>query len=172
MKKLLYPAATLVSVVVADQATKAWAISYLTDKPQVEVLGKFFMFTLVYNEGGAMGTNFGSPAYYLVSSVLILGVLLYYIYSHRNQLSLTLPLAFISGGAIGNIIDRLQLGRVVDFLDVDFFDLNLFGYTLERWWTFNIADAAISCSIIFLLIRILFFPHGRPHETPNDTQQV
>ncbi len=157
MRKLLAPSIALVAVVVADQATKSWAINYLAEKPTVEVLGSFFMLTLVYNEGGAMGSNFGSPAYYLISSVLILLFLLYYIYAHRDNSSLTVPLALIAGGAVGNIIDRVQLGRVVDFIDVDFFDINLLGYQLDRWWTFNIADAMISCSIVYLLIKILFF---------------
>lgn len=159
MRKLLAPSIALVAVVVADQATKSWAIQYLSEKPSVEVMGKFLMLTLVYNEGGAMGSNFGSPAYYLISSILILLFLLYYIYTHRDHSSLTLPLALIAGGAVGNIVDRIQFGRVVDFIDVDFFDINLFGYQLDRWWTFNIADAMISCSIVFLLIKILFFHH-------------
>jgi signal peptidase II len=157
LRKLLAPFIALIVVVVADQATKSWAINYLSEKPTAEVLGSFFMLTLVYNEGGAMGSNFGSPAYYLVSSILILLFLFYYIYAHRDNPSLTVPLALIAGGAVGNIIDRIQLGRVVDFIDIDFFDINLFGYQLDRWWTFNIADAMISCSITYLLIKILFF---------------
>jgi signal peptidase II len=66
------------------------------------------------------------------------------------------PLSFITGGAIGNLIDRIAYGKVVDFLDFDFFDISLFGYRLERWWTFNIADMAISLSILYLFVRILF----------------
>jgi signal peptidase II len=125
----------------------------------VEVFGRFFMLTLVYNKGGALGTSFGSTTYYLVSSLIILAIVFYYLYVNRATASLAYPLAFIAGGAIGNILDRLRLGRVVDFLDVDFFDINIFGYQLERWWTFNLADVAISCSILFLLIDIFFTPH-------------
>jgi signal peptidase II len=113
------------------------------------------MLTLVYNEGGALGTNFGSSTYYLVSSVLILVIVLYYLVINRQAATVALPLAFIAGGAIGNIIDRIRLGMVTDFVDVDFFDIDLFGYHLDRWWTFNVADAAISCSIVFLLLHIL-----------------
>jgi len=67
----------------------------------------------------------------------------------------------VAGGAIGNIIDRIRLEYVIDFIDVDIPDISLFGFHLERWWTFNIADAAISCSIVFLIIHLLFF-HRRP----------
>lgn len=165
MRKLLLPSIAIVAVVIVDQVTKLWAIGALSEQPSVQVLGKFFMLTLVYNEGGAMGSNFGSPTYYLVSSSLILLFILYYIYSHRQNLMITVPLALIAGGALGNIVDRIRFGQVVDFLDFDFFDINLFGYQIERWWTFNIADAAISCSIVFLLVRVIFFHHEKPAES-------
>ncbi|MEW6411187.1 MAG: signal peptidase II [Candidatus Zixiibacteriota bacterium] len=167
MRKLLLPAVAIVVAAIVDQFTKMMALAYLADRPPVKVLGDFFQLTLVYNEGGAMGTNFGSPTYYLLSSILILIFLLYYIYSHREKYYITTALGLIAGGAIGNIIDRIRFGRVVDFLDFDFFDINLFGYNLERWWTFNIADAVISCSIVYLLIKIFFFTHPQPH--PADT---
>ncbi len=114
-----------------------------------------------------MGTNFGSSLYYLVSSLLILFVVLYYMYANRTKRYLVYPLACIAGGAIGNIIDRLRLGQVVDFIDIDFFDMPFLG--IERWWTFNIADAAISCSIVYLLIRIVIFHKSLP---PDDSHHV
>ena len=114
-----------------------------------------------------MGTNFGSSIYYLIAGLLILAFLFYYIYVNRNFRLFAFPLAFIAGGAIGNLIDRLRLGYVVDFIDVDFFDINLFGFQLERWWTFNIADAAISCSITFLVIFMLFFHRTEEKELPS-----
>ncbi|UCD64743.1 MAG: signal peptidase II [Candidatus Zixiibacteriota bacterium] len=170
MRKLLIPFFALLGVVLLDQAAKVWAISYLADRLSVEVLGDFLMLTLVFNEGGAMGTNFGSPAYYLISSLLILLILMYYIYSHRDNHPVTVPLALICGGAIGNIIDRVRFGKVVDFLDVDFFNISFVGIEIQRWWTFNIADAVISCSIVYLLARIIFFPAERSqqHLDPAD----
>ena len=135
-----------------------------------EEVEQFFMFTLVYNEGGAMGTSLGSSAYYLISSILILAFVLYYAYINRDKKSFIFPLAFISGGAIGNIIDRVRIGRVVDFIDIDFFDIDLFGYVLRRWWTFNIADAAISCSIVYLLFHL--FLAKKHHSTDDDAGSI
>jgi len=149
-------------VVLADQITKLWAISALQAGAPVSVWGKFFMLTLVYNQGGALGTSFGSPTYYLIASPLILLFVLYYIYTHADIRGIVMPLAFVAGGAIGNIIDRIRLGYVVDFLDFDFFDFNLGGWQVERWWAFNIADAAISCAIVFLIIWLL--TAGQPHK--------
>ncbi len=161
LKNFIAPLTIIFSVVIIDQLTKWWAVANLSGKPSVEILGKFFMLTLVYNEGGALGTNFGPSKYYLISSSLILLFVLYYIYLNIKIKPIALPLSLISAGAIGNIIDRIYYGKVVDFLDVDFFDIDLFGYQLQRWWTFNIADSAISCSIVFLLIYSLFF-HKEP----------
>ena len=172
LRKLLAPAIALICVVAVDQATKSWALGYLSERPPVEILGKFFMLTLVYNEGGAMGTNFGSPTYYLVSSILILLFLLYYIYSHRENQIITVPLSLIAGGAIGNIIDRLQTGQVIDFLDFDFFDIRIFSYELVRWPVFNFADMAISCSIAFLLVKIIFFTPKGPGRGAEITESA
>jgi len=144
----------MVTLIGLDQATKYWAEMTLTlGGPSIHVFGDFLMFTLVYNVGGAMGTNFGSSTYYLVVALLVLPGLMYYAYRHRHDLTLLLPLAFIISGATGNVIDRIRYGRVVDFIDVDF--PNLFGLT--RWWTLNIADACISVAATYLLIRFFFF---------------
>jgi signal peptidase II len=154
--KLPWPALIVLATILVDQLTKFWVANYLSDKPSVEVFGRFFMLTLVYNEGGALGTSFGSSTYYLVSSLLILVIVLYYLIINWKTATLAYPLSLIAGGAMGNIIDRIRLGMVIDFLDVDFFDINFLGYHLDRWWTFNLADAAISCSIVFLLGNVLF----------------
>ena len=140
---------------IIDQLTKVWAVSFLEGKGSVEVFGKFLMLTLIYNEGGALGTSFGPSFYYLITSLLILVFVIYYLFSHRTNKMVTIPLAFIAGGALGNIIDRLRLDKVIDWIDVDFFDINIFNFHLERWWTFNIADSVISCSILFILLSAL-----------------
>jgi len=152
--------------VLIDQITKLWAVATVAGAESVEILGQFFKLTLVYNQGGAMGTSFGSSTYYLVTSSIILLFVLYYIYTHRDHRGLSLTLAFIAGGAVGNIIDRIRVGHVIDFLDFDFFDINLFGYRLERWWAFNIADAAITCAIVWLLFQVMF---RHPKEHPDES---
>ena len=115
------------------------------------------MLTLVYNKGGALGTALGPSNYYLIISLILLPFIVYYIYRYRNRPGISWPLALIAAGAVGNIIDRIHYGQVVDFIDVDFFDIGFLGIT--RWWTFNIADAAITVAIVYLLVVTLFFPH-------------
>ncbi|KAA3631122.1 MAG: signal peptidase II [Calditrichaeota bacterium] len=156
LKNILIPVSIIISVALVDQLTKIWAVNNLSYHNPVEVIGSFLMFTLVYNEGGAMGTNLGSSTYYLIAASFILLFVLYYLYINRHNYYLSIPLSFIAGGAIGNLIDRVAYGKVVDFIDVDFFNIDIFGFTLDRWWTFNIADSAVLCSIIFLLYMIVF----------------
>ena len=158
--KSYLPLALSMTVVVAlaDQLTKLWALSALSDKGSIPVIGDFFRLTLVYNYGGAMGTNFGGPVIYLLMGLVILGFLLYYLWAHRHILWFALPLGLIAGGAVGNLVDRIRLGKVVDWIDVDFFDISLPGLQIERWWTFNVADAAISVSLLYLIWAFLLGP--------------
>lgn len=168
----MWPGIASLLVILVDQTSKILAVEMLGGVPSVEVLGRFLMFSLVFNEGGAMGTSFGSSTYYLISSILITLFLLYYIYSHRAYPRIVWPLALIAGGAVGNIIDRIRLGRVIDFIDVDFFDISLFGFSLERWWTFNVADAAISCSITYLVLSLLISrQYGSAEESSDNNEE-
>ncbi len=156
-QKLIVPTLILITVALIDQLTKIWAVAGLIEGETYRVIGSFFQLKLIYNEGGAMGTNFGGPAFYLISAIAILIMVLYFIYANRSQKFIANSMALIAGGAVGNIFDRVQSGRVVDFLDFDFFNFSMFGRTIERWWTFNIADAAITVGIFILIIFILFF---------------
>ena len=124
-----------------------------------------------------MGTRIGPSAYYLVMAFIVLPFVLYYIYRNRYSQVITLPLAFIAGGAIGNLIDRIRFGQVVDFIDVDFFDISIGSFQLDRWWTFNVADSAISCAIVFLIIHMFFQkkalpPAGRSQVQPGGTSDL
>ncbi len=116
-----------------------------------------------------MGTSFGSSTFYIVIAIIVIPMLLVFIYRDRERLALSLPLAFIVAGALGNLIDRIRLGRVIEFIDCDFFHVNIWKIQIERWWTFNIADAAITCALVFLAVYQLFFHHrAKPETTPID----
>jgi signal peptidase II len=145
--------AIIALVALSDQLTKRWALEELSEIPgrTVSVIGDFLRWTLVYNEGGAMGTNLGSSTLYTVIGIGILIALVYYLWQYRFEGRIAIPLALIAGGAIGNLIDRFEHGKVVDWIDVNFFDISLLGFRLERWWTFNIADSAISVALVFML---------------------
>jgi signal peptidase II len=129
----------------------------------VPLIGDFLRFTYIENAGLAFGIDVGAKLFFSLFSVVASGAIMFYIYIIRHQtLMQRLPFAFILGGATGNLIDRvfyahlyhdgkLFFGSVVDFIDVDFFDVNLLGYQLHRWPVFNIADASVSIGVCFLL---------------------
>jgi signal peptidase II len=155
VKRLIGPAIIVLVIVIVDQWSKIWAVGALTDQGSHQVFGDFLRFTLVYNLGGAMGSSLGSSGLYLGISCVILPLLGYYLWQYRNSALYSWPLASIMAGAIGNALDRIRIGKVVDFIDVDFFKINLGSFHMDRWWTFNIADAGISCGLVFLVIVLL-----------------
>jgi signal peptidase II len=164
-------------VVLLDQLTKLWAVTALFGQPPLRILGDFLMFSLVYNEGGAMGTRLGPSTYYLIMALVVLPFVLYYIYRNRQTPVISFPLAFIAGGATGNLIDRIRFGQVIDFIDVDFFNISIGSFQLDRWWTFNLADSAISCAIVFLIIHMFFQrkeprPMGQSPVQPGGTSDL
>ncbi len=130
----------------------------------IPIIGDFLRLTYIENPGMAFGIDIGGKLFFSIFSVIASIGILYYLYKVRTEtLPFRLSLAMILGGAFGNLIDRvfygvlynegpLFFGKVVDFIDVDFFNINLFGYHLSRWPVFNIADAAVTCGVILLLL--------------------
>lgn len=119
-----------------------------------------------------MGTALGSGTFYLISSLIILAAVFYLIITNKDNLWTKYSLTLIASGAIGNIIDRLRVGMVVDFLDVDIPDINLLGFHLERWWTFNIADSAISVGMVMLVLYIIFHSRKKQESAPASSMSV
>ena len=131
------------AVVALDQATKVVASSRLETGESISVLGDFIRLTLVHNTGAAFGLFPGSRVPFILVSVLAIGVVLYLFLrdTYRSAWNRTL-LGCILGGAIGNLVDRVRLGWVVDFIDV--------GYGTARWPVFNVADSAVTLGVLLL----------------------
>lgn len=165
-------------VIVADQVTKYIALTTLTVGLPVPVIGEYWRWTLTFNPGGAFGMQLGGTTYYLVSSLAILVILLFYIWRNRHIDFLAIPLTIVSAGAMGNIIDRIRFGEVVDFIDCEFFDINIGSYHMDRWPIFNVADMAVSCGITATILLIMYHSRKNPAGTeaapeeakPNQSQ--
>lgn len=135
-------------IVVADQLTKAWLTSFLAPGQSVDVLGDAVRLVFSQNNGGLFGLLRGQAVPFAIISMVVVGlIVLYHGRSGRNQY-LSITLGLLLGGAVGNLIDRLRLGYVVDFVDA--------GIGALRWYTFNVADAGISFAILLLLAASLF----------------
>lgn len=130
----------------------------------VPVLGNFARLTYIENPGMAFGIDVGGKLFFSVFSIVASVGILLYLYRMRNEpLLFRFSLAMILGGAVGNLIDRvfygvifsdggLFYGKVVDFIDVDFFNINILGYHLSRWPIFNVADSSVTVGVLLLLI--------------------
>jgi signal peptidase II len=141
----------------------------------IPVLGDFARLTYIENPGMAFGIDVGGKLFFSLFSVIAsIGILLY-LYKMRNErLLFRFSLALILGGAVGNLIDRvfygvlfndgrLFYGKVVDFIDVDFFNVNIFGYHLSRFPIFNVADSSVTIGVLILLIFHRSFITGEEH---------
>jgi signal peptidase II len=128
------------------------------------VLGDLLRFTYIENPGMAFGIDLGGKLFFSLFSIVASVAIVVYLYSARKEpLGFRISLAMILGGALGNLIDRvfygvvygdapLFYGRVVDFIDMDFLDMNILGYQITRWPVFNIADAAVTLGVVLLLL--------------------
>jgi len=157
-----------ITVLMLDQATKYIALSSLKAGISIPVLGDFLRFTLVFNPGGAFSMRLGNSTYYLITSLIIFFILIYYAYHRRQMAHIAIPLSIVAGGAAGNIIDRFRFGRVIDFIDCEFFDIHIGSYHMERWPIFNVADMAVSCGIITTIILIYYHSRGGKTDTEEN----
>ena len=134
-------------IIVVDQLTKAWVLSGLDlrELGRVAVLPPIFNVTWVENRGVSFGLFGDGSARWMLSlfSIAVAGVLGWWALKADRRLLVT-SIGLIMGGAIGNVIDRIRFGFVVDFLD--------FSGTGFFPWVFNVADSAITIGVILLIL--------------------
>ena len=155
-------------VVFLDQVSKyiaKYALQF-RDGP-FSVIGSLFQLSYVENSGMAFGIHVENKIIFTILSIFALILVVYYLVKSRNEHPLLqMALALILGGAIGNIFDRIVHGKVIDFLDFEFFNItlpsvkflfiNFEGYYMTRWPVFNIADSAVTCGMILIAISVIF----------------
>jgi signal peptidase II len=159
----------LLLIVVLDQVTKFLVVSSMDLYQSIPVLGDFLRLTYIRNPGGAFGLRWGHVAVYYVAAGLVIFWITWHIWreGHTRRLSMW-ALTLILAGALGNLVDRVMQGEVVDFVDCEFFDLTVpkfdfgilhhGGMAMDRWPTFNVADAAVTIGVVALLISLFRDP--------------
>jgi signal peptidase II len=144
---------TCLVVISLDQFTKYTVQKNLPLHHRVEVIPGFFNLTHVRNTGGAFGVfggekgGIGSILFVVVSLIAVGAIVFFFIKIKEHEKTLALSFSLILGGAIGNLIDRLRYGEVVDFLD--------FHLSAYHWPAFNIADSAICIGIGLMALEVL-----------------
>ena len=133
----------IVFAVAADQLTKAWAVSALTEITTMPVIEDVFHFTYVENRGAAFGMLSEHRWIFMILSVAgIAGLFLWMMFDKSLERPMKVILAMIVGGGIGNMIDRVLLGYVVDFIDCRFID----------FYVFNVADSFVTVGCFLFVI--------------------
>lgn len=156
-----FGAAVAVSVLVLDQITKWWILDLFTKSPGAVEILPVFNLVLVWNWGVSFGLFSGQHALWswglIVLALAISGFFARWLWNAESRL-VALGVSLIIGGAVGNVIDRIRFGAVVDFLDV-----HVLGY---HWPAFNVADAAITLGAAALIIEAVF--GQEPGDTDTD----
>lgn len=155
----------ITAVFIFDRITKYFLESLLIAKGGImEIIPPFFNLTLSYNKGAAFGILSKHTLFLALASFAGIAFLLFFYAKEKTKSpSIKYPIAFIIGGALGNLYDRIIHQHVIDFIDVDFIDINIAafkikeafhftGYHLHRWPAFNIADSFIFFGVILLVI--------------------
>lgn len=136
------------AIVLVDQLTKAWLVSFLRPGQSVDVLGDLVRLVHSQNSGGLFGLLSGQALPFGLVSLVVVGLIVLYHAKTVPNRYISITLGLLLGGAMGNLIDRLRIGYVVDFVDA--------GIGSLRWYTFNVADTAISFAILLLLAASLW----------------
>lgn len=162
---------------VADQITKYLVEHYIEPGTSVAVLGSFLVLTHQLNPAGAMSIRLGPPIFYLVVTVIVVCLLGYSLVTRCMGKVTRWSLLLVLGGAVGNLIDRIRLGAVIDFVDMEFFDFSLPaidfgpihvpGDTMTRWPVFNVADSCVTVGIILLLLATFIFDRHETAQGPS-----
>lgn len=154
------------SIVLLDQAAKFVVDRFLPLNESVPVIKIFFNLTYIRNKGAAFGIFAGSAEYFRLSFLILFSVLAIGFVTkilkrlpEREKL-LTVALSFVLGGAVGNLIDRLLYGEVIDFLD--------FYWSSYHWPAFNVADSFITVGVVLILFRLILSKGGDPFEPAQE----
>jgi signal peptidase II len=152
--------AIAVAVVIVDQLTKSWLVANVQPGGAIEIAGDWLRLIHGRNDGGLFGLFGGSAAVLAIASLGVIGLIVAYHARSKPNVVLSIALGLLLGGAIGNLIDRLRFGYVIDFVDA--------GIGTLRFYTFNVADSAISIAILLLILLALFPALGGAGNDPSD----
>lgn len=136
-------------VLAVDQLTKYIAVKYLMPIGTYPIVKNFFHLTYIENRGAAFGILQNKTLFFIIITIIVGGILIYSMFKLPGNSAYKYTLAMILGGAIGNLVDRIRLGYVIDFIDFKFFPA-----------VFNIADSFIVVGA-FILGYIMIFKDAK-----------
>lgn len=175
-KNLLLMLSVCSSVILIDRITKYIVKTKMSLNQTIPIIGDFFTLSYIHNSGIAFGLldNRPSPVkapILIIASLIALGVILYIYFSLPKKPKIAVVgTGLVLGGAIGNMIDRIIRGEVIDFFDFDIPDIIIkrLSFRLTRFPTFNVADSCVLIGIVILLVLIIKF--GVKSDLPDESK--
>ena len=149
VKLLIFDFLFLIVLVAIDQITKYAAVIKLKNQPAFNIIDGVLEFNYLENRGAAFGMLQNQKMFFVFVAVIFLGVIIYVLFkapAEKKYFSMHILLVLIAGGAIGNMIDRLRLDYVLDFIY----------FVLINFPIFNVADIYVTVSTVILVIQVLF----------------
>ena len=138
--------------IIIDQLSKIIVVNNLTNNKSIEVIKSFFYLTYTNNKGAAFSILTGRRILLILVALVVIGVLIYYVRKNKIEGKVNkIALSLVIGGSIGNLIDRILRGAVVDFIDI-----KIFGYNFP---IFNLADTFIVLGVFLLIIEMFRKEH-------------
>ena len=132
------------AIVVSDQLLKQWIVASYRPDTKYPVVGDWLRIDLIHNAGGRFGLFQNTAPAFAAVTIGVVGLIVWLqLRWGWHSWLITLALGLLLGGAIGNFIDRIRFGYVVDFADI--------GVGTCRWYVFNIADMAVTCFFLLLI---------------------
>lgn len=123
----------VIAVLILDQLSKILALKYLVPVRDIPIINNIFHLTYVENRGAAFGIFQNQKLFFIITTFIVLGFIWFYTHHNRLNKVMIFGLSLVAGGAIGNLIDRVRLGFVVDYFHV----------AAINFPVFNIADSAV-----------------------------
>lgn len=150
---------TFAAILAIDIASKLLAVDRLKPLFSVPLWENVFHLTYVENRGAAFGIFQGGTAFFVVFTIVVLALIAWLIKKYgRESKLLSLSLVFVAGGAVGNLIDRILRGFVVDFFD----------FCLINFPVFNVADIFVCMGAAMLIVFVMFFDGKEKKDCGND----
>lgn len=134
-----------VVLLIADQGSKYWARTVLYQQSSIQVIPRVLRFSYVENRGAAFGMLQGQKFFFVMMTFLLIGLFFVYLKKVHANKWMTLTATFIIAGAIGNLIDRMLLGYVVDFID----------FHIIWRYVFNVADIYVVGGTLLTALQVL-----------------
>ena len=153
----------VILTIISDQLSKKWIDTNMLQYESWDIIGSFLRFTYVKNSGIAFGISIGGYTLLLVLLSILATIFVAYVHwtERKNHPLISNGLALILGGAIGNLIDRLSVlfvdkyEGVIDFIDI--------GTSTYRWYTFNLADTAITIGMTLYVLHSILIVSAKPN---------